>query len=91
MATPKSARHFVFSHELADDRQASVLYSPFREKSLNPLSWDRKMKFWENLLLKTFMEQRIISFDSSKLPEMFERNGLTPKCLSTVIEQMKRY
>ncbi|KAK3770068.1 hypothetical protein RRG08_043224 [Elysia crispata] len=80
---------FVFTDELADDRQASVLYSPFREKSLNPLSWNRKMKFWESLLLKTFMEQRVISFESSKLPEMFERNGLTPKCLATVVEQMK--
>ena len=90
MAMPKKMCRFVFTDELADDRQASVLYSPFREKSLNPLSWNRKMKFWESLLLKTFMEQRVISFESSKLPEMFERNGLTPKCLATVVEQMKR-
>ncbi|GFS07447.1 charged multivesicular body protein 7 [Elysia marginata] len=35
------------------------------------------------------MEERMISFDLSRLPEKFERNGLTPKCLSTVVNQMK--
>ncbi|RUS87801.1 hypothetical protein EGW08_004466 [Elysia chlorotica] len=91
MAAPKTKRNcqYVFTQELADDRQAAVLYSPFRDKALNPHSWDRKMTFWERLLLKTFMEQRMISFDLSKLPEMFERNGLTPKCLTIVVEQMK--
>lgn len=90
MAASGSSNRFGFTPELADDRQAAVLYSPFRDKNLNPHSYIRKMKFWENLLLKTFTERRKISFDLSKLPEMFERNGLTPRCLGTVVDKMKR-
>ncbi|GFN83405.1 charged multivesicular body protein 7 [Plakobranchus ocellatus] len=89
MSVSKSSKRWMLVPELQDDFQASVLYSPFREKSLNPVSWNRKMKFWENLLQNTFMEERKVSFSLNTLPNMFERKGLAPKCLSTVVEQMK--
>ncbi|KAK0044925.1 charged multivesicular body protein 7 [Biomphalaria pfeifferi] len=77
-----------FPPELEDDQQAAVLYSPFREKSLNPTSWNRKLKFWENLLSGMALEQGLVTFDLDALPKMFERKGLTPKCLDTVIAEL---
>ncbi|BFZ01887.1 hypothetical protein BsWGS_04927 [Bradybaena similaris] len=76
--------------ELDSDQQAAVLYSPFREMSLNPQSWMRKMKFWERLLLETALERRMVTVDVASLSLMFERKGIRPKCLGTVIEEMKK-
>ncbi|CAL1544477.1 unnamed protein product [Lymnaea stagnalis] len=76
--------------ELEDDQQAAVLYSPFRDKSLNPNSWNRKMKFWENWLSKIALERQCLTFDLNLLPSMFERKGITPKCFATVIEELAK-
>ena len=76
--------------ELEDDQQAAVLYSPFREKSLNPRSWTRKMEFWQKLLVETAMERNILTFDANALPTYFQRKGMSPKCLSTVTEELLR-
>jgi len=79
-----------FPPELEDDEQAAVLYSPFREKSLNPRSWIRKMTFWQTFLLNIATKEGIVSFDMKTLPLMFERKGMTPKCLPLVVEDLKR-
>lgn len=81
----------VFSpHELLDEREASVLYSPFREKSLNIQSWNRKMTFWTNALFQLLKERKIITFNINLLQTHFERKGIKPKCLSTVLEELVR-
>ncbi|KAH9518345.1 hypothetical protein Btru_016483 [Bulinus truncatus] len=85
-----SLKDKIFSPELEDDQQAAVLYSPFREKSLNPQSWQRKLRFWENLLSEIALEQGLVSFDLQALPKMFERKGITPKCFDTVIAELVR-
>lgn len=76
--------------ELIDDDQAAVLYSPFREKSLNPRSWIRKMDFWQNLILSTVSDRDLVAFDISNLASMFQRKGLSPKCLEMVVEELIR-
>lgn len=76
--------------ELKNDEQAAVLYSPFREKSLNPRSWTRKLEFWEKFLFKTASERNIISFSANDLPSLFQRRGIAPKGLATVIEELSK-
>ncbi|XP_059148325.1 charged multivesicular body protein 7-like isoform X2 [Physella acuta] len=77
-------------HQLLDEREASVLYSPFREKSLNIQSWNRKMTFWTNALFQLLKERKIITFNINLLQTHFERKGIKPKCLSTVLEELVR-
>ena len=85
------AERLTLPEELKDDQQAAVLYSPFREKSLNPRSWARKMEFWKNFLFKTALENEQISFSANTLPTLFQRKGITPKCFATVIEELEKY
>ena len=38
--------------EWADDQRMSVLFAPLRAKELNPESWNSKVNFWSNLVIK---------------------------------------
>ena len=38
--------------EWADDERMSVLFAPLRAKELNPESWNSKVNFWSNLVVK---------------------------------------
>ena len=38
--------------EWADDERMSVLFAPLRAKELNPESWNGKVNFWSNLVIK---------------------------------------
>lgn len=77
--------------ELQNDERANVLYSPFRIKTLNPSSWTDKMNFWQKFLKEVASEEKILIFDVHKLPQMFERKGIIPKCLPTVLDELQRY
>uniref|UniRef100_A0A0B6ZQG5 CHMP7 winged helix domain-containing protein n=1 Tax=Arion vulgaris TaxID=1028688 RepID=A0A0B6ZQG5_9EUPU len=85
-----SHERYCLPQELESDQQAAVLYSPFRDKALNPQSWTRKVKFWENLLAESALERRNVTCDVSVLPSLFERKGIRPKCLGTIVEEMKK-
>ena len=79
-----------FGSEWDDDQKMSVLFAPFREKSLNPQSWDRKMKFWIQLILDNFKKSNEFVFDVNSLSSRFVRNGKKPACLETVVQEMLR-
>ncbi|CAG5131168.1 unnamed protein product [Candidula unifasciata] len=87
MASQKPPR---LPSELENDQQTAVLYSPFRERSLNPQSWSKKMQFWQQVLSQTALERRMVTVDVPALSLLFERNGIVPKCLGTVVEEMKK-
>ena len=38
--------------EWADDQRMAVLFAPLRAKELNPESWNSKVNFWSNLVVK---------------------------------------
>ena len=38
--------------EWADDQRMSVLFAPLRAKEVNPESWNSKVNFWSNLVIK---------------------------------------
>ncbi|KAK3606102.1 hypothetical protein CHS0354_006460 [Potamilus streckersoni] len=78
------------SSEWDDDTKMTVLFSPFREKNLNPRSWEQKVMFWTEMIQNEghASGEAIISLKS--LPGKFERKGRTPVCLQIVIEEMIR-
>ncbi|XP_033756050.1 charged multivesicular body protein 7-like [Pecten maximus] len=79
-----------FPETWKDDTRMTVLFAPFRDKSLNPSSWDQKMTFWSNLITSDCIDSGDIVIDVKTLPSRFERNGKTPACLSSVISEMER-
>lgn len=79
-----------FPEAWKDDARMSVLFAPFRDKSLNPSSWNQKMTFWSNLIVSNCIDCGDIVIDVKTLPCRFERKGKTPICLNSVINEMER-
>lgn len=90
MITSAFTAKYLNSPEWTDDQKANVLFAPFREKSLNPHSWERKLNFWTDAVLECAQVNNILLLDLKTLPTYFERHGKYPKCLQTVAEQMLR-
>lgn len=74
-----------------DDTRMNVLFSPFREKSLNPTSWTQKMKFWIQIIEDEHKLTNKCILERKYLPQMFSRKGKLPCCLDTVLSEMLRY
>ncbi|OWF38352.1 charged multivesicular body protein 7-like [Mizuhopecten yessoensis] len=83
-------KHTRFPETWNDDARMTVLFAPFRDKSLNPSSWDQKMTFWSNLIVSDCTICGDIVIDVKTLPCRFQRNGKTPACLSSVVDEMER-
>lgn len=74
----------------SDDTRMSVLFAPFREKSLNPSSWKQKMSFWSQLILEESRSSLTSIIDLNSLQIKFTRNGKVPLCLDVVLEELLR-
>ena len=82
---------YLTSPEWTDDQKSAILFAPFREKSLNPHSWEKKMKFWTDALLECAQSKQVLILDLNSFTKYFERSGQYPKCLDTVAKEMVRY
>ncbi|XP_045190539.2 charged multivesicular body protein 7-like [Mercenaria mercenaria] len=71
-----------------DDLKMTVMFSPFRDKNLNPKSWDQKVKFWSELILEDCVQSKQAIVDVVQLKEKFRRKGKSPSGLETVIQEM---
>ena len=75
-----------------DDQTMDVLFSPFREnRDVNPRSWDRKNKFWTDLILQDCKRHKLLVVDAKTLPSHFSRNEKMPVCLNLVLQDMLQY
>lgn len=79
---------FRLSSDWLDDQKAAVLFSPFRDKALNPHSWDKKMNFWISAVWECILVKNKFVWNLQGLTECFERKGKIPKCLDSVIAEM---
>ncbi|KAK6185069.1 hypothetical protein SNE40_007389 [Patella caerulea] len=79
-----------FPPEWQDDQRMTVLFAAFRDKSLNPHSWNKKMNFWMNLITDRCKKNNSCVVSLDDLPTQFERKGKTPKCLDLVVQEMTR-
>ena len=72
-----------------DDQSMSVLFSHFRQnREINPQSWDKKLRFWSDMIKQELCFAKKVSFDTNLLPNAFTRKGCVPKCLPTVVQEM---
>ena len=78
--------------EWHDDQSMDVLFSHFRQnREINPHSWDKKLRFWSNMIKNELLYTKKVSFNSDQLPHAFTRKGCVPKCLITVLQEMIRW
>lgn len=74
--------------EWNDDVRMNALFAPFRNRDINPLHYDNKLKFWKQVITSICVEKQILQFDQKKLENMFIRKGKRPKCLELVINEL---
>ena len=74
--------------EWRDDQLMNVLFLPFRDRRVNSASWDRKLKFWTELVINYCQKCGIVMIDEDSLKELFKRKGKKPACLGTVLANM---
>lgn len=82
---------FRLSSDWLDEQKAAVLFSPFRDKALNPHSWDKKMNFWISAVWECILVKNKFVWNLQGLTECFERKGKIPKCLDSVIAEMIKW
>lgn len=70
-----------------DDERMENFLAPFRIKSVNPVNYDTKLKFWKNLIKEYCEVKGSASVTINELRDALQRNGKKPHCLSTVIEE----
>lgn len=71
-----------------DDERMENLFSQFRDKSVNPVNYETKMKFWKNLIHEYCKLRGSPTISLTELRTAFERNGKKPYCLDTVLEEL---
>lgn len=76
--------------EWNDDVRMNALFAPFRNRAINPLHYDNKIKFWKQAIISICTEKQIIQFDQKKMENLFIRKGKKPKCLELVINELVR-
>lgn len=66
----------------------SVYLSEFRPRQVNEQHYDQKMKFWKQMI-ENFCEYKgSAGFSIEELKINFKRNGTSPYCLQTVVNDM---
>lgn len=71
-----------------DDDRMDNLFAPFREKTVNPVNYETKMKFWKNLIKEYCTTKGSATISLSELRVVFERKGKRPHCLNTVLDEL---
>jgi len=80
-----------YPSEWSDNQVMDVLFSPFREnRDVNPLSWDRKMAFWTDMVRRRCIASKTLVFNARELPAFFQRNRKLPACMNVLLEDLVR-
>lgn len=78
-----------WSEGLSDER-ITVLMAPFKNRSVNEVNYDNKMKFWKNTIVSACDRRHRCSFSVDEMKTWFLFKGRSPLCLLTVVEDMFR-
>lgn len=73
-----------------DEKRMTALYSPFRSRETNPVDFDSKLKFWQNIIFHWCLEKNVCLFNIKTIQEEFRRNERVPLGLKTVLENLER-
>ncbi|XP_046385999.1 charged multivesicular body protein 7 [Ischnura elegans] len=88
-AKPASSES-IFPECWSDDVRMNSLFAPFRKRSVNPLDWDSKLKFWKSLIETWCQKNRQPVFTVAEITKAFERNGRRALCLPDVVIEIIR-
>jgi charged multivesicular body protein 7 len=77
--------------EWEDDERMGFLLSGFKDRSVNPKSYDAKMKFWKTLIEDYCLHCKQLVFDEAQLKKIFRRENKLPSCLAIVVDSMLKY
>jgi len=78
-----------WSEGLSDER-LTVLMAPFKNREVNEVNYDSKMKFWKSAIITECNRRYRCLFTISELKTWFVYKGRSPLCLLTVVEDMFR-
>lgn len=76
-----------WSQGLSDER-LTVLMAPFKNREVNEVNYDNKMKFWKNSIVSECDRHHQCSFTVDELKTWFLYKGRSPVCLLVVVEDM---
>lgn len=80
----------IWSEGLSNER-LTVLMTPFKNREVNEVNYDSKMRFWKDAIVGECCRRHHCSFSIDKLKTWFMYKGRSPVCLLTVVEDMFRY
>lgn len=72
------------------NERLTVLMAPFKNREVNEVNYDNKMKFWKNAIISECERRHRCSFSINELKTWYLLNGRSPLCLLTVVEDMYR-
>lgn len=72
----------------SDDTRMGVLFSPFRELSVNPENYRSKLKFWKEMISKYCEWRGTAEVTVQDIEEIFRRHEKKPYCIQKVFEEM---
>jgi len=73
----------------SDSDRVNVLYAPFRARTLNPESYEAKLRFWTETIEKWLEHENTFKFKTCDLANILQANSRKPLCLADVIQEMK--
>jgi len=76
--------------ELKDNARRGFLYSEFKEREEDALSFDSKMDFWLNAVSKAAETFNWFSVTEEQIRSSFTKEGLKPECIGVVLAEMKK-
>jgi hypothetical protein len=71
-----------------NDERMDALFSFFKDRELNPVHYDAKMKFWSETIISYCEDYGILQIDIPTIVSRFRRKGKTPKCLEKIFEEL---
>ena len=71
----------------SDSERMRVMFSPMRNKELNPESYNSKIQFWKSLTRKWCSLMNKCSLTQKELENAFQRDGDIPHCLPEVLSE----
>lgn len=97
MTASDSFGPFSLPDEWADDDAMYSLMQPIkRPRHVDPDSYDRKVSFWSNLILKYAKDKRVLVVNIKAMKSVFTRYfpdeglQLSPECLGETVEFLLR-
>ncbi|XP_050544556.1 charged multivesicular body protein 7 [Daktulosphaira vitifoliae] len=90
MTSNKNTKNQEKWNEGLSDERLAVLMSPFKNREVNEVNYDSKMKFWKEAIIAESIRRHKCSYSASELKTWFVYQGRTPMCLLNVIEDMYR-